>query len=154
MKEDKILNMKRQIPSHGWCFVCGNENPHSIGITMFVDDEGILTSEFTLNETHQGPPGHAHGGASAAILDEVMGLVVWAAGHKVLAANINVNYRKPLPLFQPLTAIAHITEVGERKILSAGEIRLADSTVAVDGSGVYVVAAQFFEKSRFVGGSS
>jgi len=146
--------MKRQLPYHGWCFVCGTDNPHSIGITMFVDDDGIVTSEFTLTESHQGPPGHSHGGASAAILDEVMGLVVWAAGHKVLAANININYRKPLPLFQPLTAVARITEAGERKILSVGEIRLADSTVAVEGSGVYVVAAKFFEQPRILGGSS
>ncbi|MBL0345264.1 PaaI family thioesterase [Candidatus Villigracilis affinis] len=94
--------MKRQIPYHGWCFVCGPDNPNGIGITMFVDDDGVLTSEFTLNETHQGPPGHTHGGASAAILDEIMGLVVWAAGHKVVAANININYRKMLPLHQPL----------------------------------------------------
>ncbi len=146
--------MKRQLPYHGWCFVCGTDNPHSIGITMFVDDDGIVTSEFTLKESHQGPPGHSHGGASAAILDEVMGLVVWAAGHKVLAANININYRKPLPLFQPLIAVARMTETGERKILSVGEIRLADSTVAVEGSGVYVVAAKFFEQPRILGGSS
>ena len=97
MKGDKIFGMKRQIPYHGWCFVCGTDNPHSIGITMFVDDEGVLTSEFTLEERHQGPPGHAHGGASAAILDEVMGLVVWAAGHKVLAANINIPAVKYIP---------------------------------------------------------
>lgn len=154
MKEDKIFGMKRQLPYHGWCFVCGDENPRSIGITMFVDDDGVLTSEFTLNETHQGPPGHAHGGASAAILDEVMGLVVWASGHKVLAANININYRKPLPLFQPLVVEARVTQVGERKIISKGEIKLADSTVAVSGSGVYVVADKFFENSRFVKGSA
>ena len=144
MKADKIIRMKRQIPYHGWCFVCGNENPHGIGITMFVDDDGVLTSEFTLNKAHQGPPGHTHGGASAAILDEVMGLVVWAAGHQVVAANININYRKPLPLHQPLFAEAHILEVGERKIISAGEIKLADSTVAVSGSGVYVIAPHLF----------
>lgn len=113
---------------------------------MFVDDEGVLTSEFTLSDRHQGPPGHAHGGASAAILDEVMGLVVWAAAHKVLAANININYRKPLPLKQPLLAEARITEVGERKIISGGKIILPDSTVAVEGSGVYVIASRFFEK--------
>lgn len=114
---------------------------------MFVDDEGILTSEFTLSDRHQGPPGHAHGGASAAILDEVMGLVVWAAGHKVLAANININYRKPLPLHQPLTAEARVTEVGERKIISVGKIMLPDSTVAVEGGGVYVIASRFFERA-------
>ncbi|HMZ06062.1 MAG TPA: PaaI family thioesterase [Anaerolineales bacterium] len=143
--------MKRQIPYHGWCFVCGTDNPHSIGITMFVDEEGVLTSEFTLADRHQGPPGHAHGGASAAILDEVMGLVVWAAGHKVLAANININYRKPLPLHIPLLAEACITEVGERKISSVGKILLPDSTVAVEGSGVYVVAKHFFENSLLNG---
>ena len=151
MKEDKIIAMKRKIPYHGWCFVCGTENPHSIGITMFVDDNGVLTSEFTLNKTHQGPPGHAHGGASAAVLDEVMGLVVWAAGYKVVAANINVNYRKMLPLEKTLLAVARITQVGERKIVSEGEIRLADSTVAVDGSGVYVIAPHLFKKSPLEG---
>ena len=140
--------MKRQLPYHGWCFVCGPENPHGIGITMFVDDDGVLTSEFTLNEAHQGPPGHTHGGASAAILDEVMGLVVWSAGHQVVAANININYRKPLPLHQPLLAEARITEVGERKIISVGEIKLADSTVAVSGSGVYVIAPHLFEQVK------
>jgi len=146
--------MKHQIPYHGSCFVCGNENPHGIGITMFVDDDGLLTSEFTLTEAHQGPPGHSHGGASAAILDEVMGLVVWAAGHKVLAANININYRKPLPLHVPLLAESRITEVGKRKIISEGKIKLPDSTVAVEGSGVYVIANVFFEKSMFNGGGS
>jgi uncharacterized protein (TIGR00369 family) len=138
--------MKRQIPYHGWCFVCGTDNPHSIGITMFVDDDGVLTSEFTLNEAHQGPPGHTHGGASAAILDEAMGLCVWAAGHMVLAANLEVNYRKPLPLNQPLTLEARITQVEERKIHTIGEIKLADSTVAVSGRGLYISAPHLFEQ--------
>lgn len=143
--------MKRQLPYHGWCFVCGKENPHSIGLTMFVDEQGVLTSEFTLNETHQGPPGHTHGGASAAILDEVMGLVVWAAGHQVVAASIHIQYHKPLPLHQPLLAVARITQVEKRKIFSTGEIRLAGSTIAVSGSGVYVIAPHLFEESHLKG---
>ncbi len=143
--------MKRQIPYHGWCFVCGNENPHSIGITMFVDDDGVLTSEFTLTEAHQGPPGHSHGGASAAVLDEAMGLVVWAAGHKVAAVNIEINYHKPLPLNQPLTLEARITQKDERKIFSTGEIKLADSTVAVSGRGIYVAAPKLFANVKLQG---
>ncbi|WKZ34648.1 MAG: PaaI family thioesterase [Anaerolineales bacterium] len=137
--------MKRQLPYHGWCFVCGRDNPHSIGLTWFVDDDGIMTSGFTLNEAQQGPPGHAHGGASAAILDEAMGLVVWAAGHKVAAVNLEINYHKPLPLNQPLTLEARIIQIDERKILSSGEIKLADSTVAVSGRGIYVTAPKLFE---------
>ncbi len=138
--------MKRKIPEHGWCFVCGSENPHSIGLTLWVDDEGVMTSEFTLNKAQQGPPGLAHGGASAAILDESMGLVVWAAGLKVAAVNININYRKPLPLNQPLRLEARIIERGEDKVLSSGEIYLPDGTIAVSGTGIYVVAPQLFEK--------
>lgn len=118
---------------------------------MFVDDEGVLTSEFTLTEAHQGPPGHAHGGSSAAVLDEAMGLVVWAAGHKVAAVNIEINYHKPLPLNQPLVVEAHIAQVDDRKIFSAGEIKLADSTVAVSGRGIYVVAPKLFEEVRLKG---
>jgi uncharacterized protein (TIGR00369 family) len=142
--------MKRQLPFHGWCFVCGHDNPHSIGVTWFIED-GVMTSEFMLSEAQQGPPGHAHGGASAAILDEAMGLVVWAAGHKVAAVNIEINYHKPLPLHQPLTLEAKISQVDERKIFSVGEIRLADSTVAVSGRGIYVPAPKLFESVHLGG---
>ncbi len=136
--------MKRKVPEHGWCFVCGSENPHSIGITMWVDDNGVMTSEFTLTDAQQGPPGLSHGGASAAILDETMGLVVWAAGMKVAVVNIEINYHKPLPLHQPLSLEARITEKDERKVFSSGEIRLPDGTVAVSGRGIYVVAPHLF----------
>ena len=138
--------MKRQVPSHGWCFVCGTENPQSIGITMFVDDHGVLTSEFTLTKSQQGPPGYAHGGASAALLDEAMGLVVWAAGYKVAAVNIDINYHKPLPLETQLILESRVTQIDKRKVFSTGEIKLQDGTVMVSGRGIYVVAPNLFEK--------
>ena len=146
---DYNSRMKRKLPEHGWCFVCGSENPHGIGLTLWVDDDGVLTSEFTLDEAQQGPPGHAHGGASAAILDEAMGLVVWAAGLKVAAVNLEINYHQPLPLHQPLTFEARITQKDERKIFSTGEIKLPDGSVAVSGRGIYVVAPQLFENGAF-----
>jgi len=137
--------MRQKLPEHGWCFVCGSENPHSIGLTWWVDD-GVLTSDFTLNDSQQGPPHHAHGGASAAILDEAMGLVVWATGLKVAAVNLEVNYLKPLPLHQPLTVEARITQKDERKIFSSGEIKLSNGVTAVNGRGIYVIAPQLFGK--------
>jgi acyl-coenzyme A thioesterase PaaI-like protein len=140
--------MKRKLPEHGWCFVCGSENPHSIGITMWVDDDGILTSEFILNDAQQGPPNLAHGGASAAILDEAMGLVVWAAGLEVAAVNLEIKYQKPLPLHQPLRVEARITQKDGHKVFSAGEIKLADGMTAVSGRGIYVVAPQLFENAE------
>lgn len=113
---------------------------------MFVDENGVLTSEFTLTKAQQGPPGHAHGGASAALLDEAMGLVVWAAGHKVAAVNVEINYHKPLPLNQPLNLEARVTQIDKRKVFSTGEIKLADGIVMVSGRGIYVAAPNLFEK--------
>ena len=137
--------MKKALPYHGSCFVCGSENPHGIGLTWYVDSEtGILTSDFTLNESQQGPPGCAHGGASAAILDEAMGLVVWAAGLRVAAVNLEINYHKPLPLHRQVFLETRITQQDERKIFSTGEIKIADGTVCVSGRGIYVVAPQLF----------
>jgi len=114
-------------------------------MTWWVEEDGRLTADCTLDLAKQGPPGHAHGGASAAILDEAMGLVVWAAGHKVAAAKIEINYRKPVPLNQPLHVEGRITEQNDRKIYSVGEILLSDGTVAVSGRGLYVVAPKLFE---------
>jgi len=136
----------RKLPEHGWCFVCGTSNPHSIGVSWYVHDDGRLTSEFTLNEAQQGPPGHAHGGASAALLDEAMGLVVWAAGLKVASVNLEINYHKPVPLQQPLTLETRISQKDERKTFATGEIKLADGTVAVSGRGIYVAAPKLFDQ--------
>ena len=137
--------MKRKFPEPGHCFVCGTENPHSIGLTWWFVYHGVMTASFSLTQAQQGPPGHAHGGASAAILDEAMGLVVWAAGIKAAAVNIEIDYLKPVPLGQPLTLEARVTVHEQNKTLSSGEIRLADGSVAVSGRGIYVSAPRLFE---------
>jgi len=139
----------KQLPEHGPCFVCGSDNPHSIGLTWYADDHGAILSDFTLNEGQQGPPGHAHGGASAAILDEAMGAAVWRAGYNVAVVNLELNYRRPVPLGQPLKLEARLSGQDGRKVFATGEICLQDGTVAVSGRGIYVEAPQLFEPVRF-----
>ena len=139
---------RKRLPEHGSCFICGSENPHNIGIHWFVNEKGIVSSEFTLTLAQQGPPGHAHGGLSAAVLDEVMGAAVWYAGYTVAAANLEVNYRKPVPLGQAVSTKGYITRRSGRKIYTRGEIYLPDGTVAVTGRGMYILAPHLFEKSK------
>ena len=45
-----------------------------------------------------GPPGHVHGGAMAAALDEAMGAVCWMNDHKTVAATISVKFLSMLPI--------------------------------------------------------
>jgi len=136
----------KPIPEHGPCFVCGSQNPHNMGVTWWAGDDGAVTTDVTLTEAQQGPPGYAHGGASAALLDEVMGAAVWRAGYQVAAVNLEVEYRRPVPLGRPIHVEGKVVEKEGRTVRARGEIRLADGTVAVVGRGIYVEAPHLFDR--------
>jgi acyl-coenzyme A thioesterase PaaI-like protein len=138
----------KQLPEHGPCFICGSENPHNLGLHWYVDEKGVVSSEFALTLAQQGPPGYAHGGLSAAVLDEVMGAAVWQAGYTVAAAKIEVNYRKPVPLGPCIKTRGYITRRIGRKIYAHGEICLPDGALLVEGKGLFIVAPQLFQTSK------
>jgi acyl-coenzyme A thioesterase PaaI-like protein len=141
--------MKRQLAEHGYCFVCGKENPHGIGLTWFADENHIIYASFNLTEAQQGPPGYAHGGASAAILDEALGAAIWNAGYNVAVVRLEMTYHLPLPLHTPLRLEARMTRRYRRRRFATGEIYLPDGRVAVRARGIYVEAPQLFEARRY-----
>jgi uncharacterized protein (TIGR00369 family) len=134
----------RKLAEHGPCFICGTANPHNMGVTWLADDEGRIHTTVTLSLAQQGPPGHVHGGASAALLDEIMGMAVWNAGHQVASVNLECEYRRPLPLGVELHVHGEIVEQTGRAIRTRGAITLPDGTQAVIGRGIYVEAPHLF----------
>lgn len=64
----------------------------------------------------EGPPGHAHGGATAAVMDEAMGSSAWLAGYPVVAAHIEVDFRALLPLGTDAYLEAWVDRVEGRKV--------------------------------------
>ncbi len=136
----------KPIPEHGPCYICGHQNPHNMGVTWWERNDGAIVTDITLNEAQQGPPGHAHGGASAALLDEVMGAAVWRAGYQVAAVNLEVEYRKPVPLGQPIHIEGVVIEQIGRTVRARSELHLADGTVAVIGRGIYAEAPHLFDR--------
>ncbi len=102
-----------------------------------------IYAEFEFDEAQQGPPGHAHGGASAAVIDEAMGAVVWQSGLQALLANLNLDYRLPVPLHTPLRAEAELQKLEGRKAFARGRILVGDR-VAVEGTGLFVHIPTFF----------
>ena len=79
-----------------------------------------------------------------------MGAVVWRSGLKVVLANLNLDYRQPIPLDTPLRVEAWVEKIVEgRKAYTAGWILLADSTVTVEGKGLFVHAPHLFSVELF-----
>ena len=86
----------------------------------------------------EGPPGHAHGGSQAAVLDEAMGALGWLDGHTVLAAKIEVNFRRSLPIGSFVTIEAKVTGSEGKKIFISGTLTGDDGTVYADSTGLFV----------------
>ncbi len=139
----------KPISEHGPCYICGTENPHSVGLTWYAKEDGSIFSEFTLTIKQQGPLGHIHGGASAAVLDEVIGVAIWRAGYNVAVVNMELNFRQAIPVDSTVTVEARMTKKEGRKVFGTGEIYLPDGSVAVSCTGIYVEASHLFEESRY-----
>jgi acyl-coenzyme A thioesterase PaaI-like protein len=145
--------MAEPLAEHGVCFVCGGANPHGLGLRWYEQrqaDGGLLVfTEFSFNEYQQGPPHHAHGGATAAVLDEVMGVVAWRSGLKVVLASFKLDYHRPVPLFVPLRAEGWVAAQDERKASTKGRLLLPDGNTAVSASGLYIQAPHLFTQDFY-----
>lgn len=103
---------------HGSRFTFGPQ-PGGFGAEFYLETDGAVSGQVTLTIEKEGPPGHAHGGSLATLLDEAMGMAVWSQGLRVLAANLNVNYKRPVPLNQPITVRGWVER---RKVFTAAAI--------------------------------
>src|SRR3989344_3391512 len=73
-------------------FLCGSPNGSRLRLTYFWNDRThTLGGETWFGPKCEGPPGSAHGGSMAALLDETMGASAWVSGHSVVAAQISVS---------------------------------------------------------------
>jgi len=129
--------MQKQ-PNSRMCFVCGMQNPIGLKAFFYQDEEGRVVAHFTGKEEHQGYPGVMHGGIVTALLDEVIGRVAIAQDLWAVTAKLEVRFRRPVPLGQPLTLVGEMTRLRSRTLEAHGEIRLEDGTVAVEAEGVYI----------------
>lgn len=86
----------------------------------------------------QGPPGHAHGGAVAAVLDEALGIAAWAAGYPVVAARLVTEFRQMLPLGTVCAVETTIESVEGRKVRVTGRLVGDDGTVYADAESLLV----------------
>ena len=72
------------------------------------------------------------------LLDEAAGRVLTQRNLWMATARLDLRYRQPVPIGQPLTVVGEIVRLKSRSLEAHGEIRLADGTVAVEATGIYV----------------
>ena len=142
-----------------YCMVCGVENQFGLQTRFYETEENELIAIFTPREEHQSYPGIAHGGVSAALLDEVIGRAIMIHHDQEtfgVTMDLQVKYRKPVPLGVELKAVARITRDSGRRFAGSGELYLPDGSVAVSAEGKYlkrnvsdITSTEFIENEWF-----
>lgn len=98
-------------------FVSGDPAGSRLRVRYFRrGSDGRLVGRAWFGPGTQGPPGHAHGGSIAAVLDEAMGAAAWMAGHRAVAAHLGTNFKRMLPLGTDTLLEAWVERVEGRKV--------------------------------------
>ncbi len=124
----------------GCSFVSGDPTGPRMRVAYFVRDvDRAMAGRVWFGPLAQGPPKHAHGGAIASLLDEVMGAAGWLAGHRVVAAKIEVDFKRPVQLGSTCTFEGSVAKVDGRRVHMVGALTLPDGAIASTSSGLYIV---------------
>jgi len=99
---------------------------------------------------HEGGPGVAHGGWTAAAMDEVLGHLNLLMGQMAVTGSLTVDFLKPVPIERPLELRAWCEGVENGRRRNHGELTLAATgAVLARAHGVFVERDQsHFERYR------
>ncbi|XP_077988413.1 acyl-coenzyme A thioesterase THEM4-like [Glandiceps talaboti] len=106
---------------------CNKKESKAVGVCQF----GPLA---------EGPPGHAHGGAVATMIDTMAGhLVNHVFEGMAMTVAMNVYYKRAIPLQTAILMEAEIEEDGERKMKASSRLKSADGSILyTEGSLIFI----------------
>ena len=140
---------KEQITNN--CFGCGPGNEAGLRLEFVLDKQRErFVCHFQLADRFVGPPGHAHGGIIATILDEAMGKVNKLRHVVAVTSEMTVNYLKPVPLKQPLRVESREVKVTGRKHINMAEILNEKGEVLARSQGLFIAIDPHRMFARFV----
>jgi uncharacterized protein (TIGR00369 family) len=104
------------------CFVCGTENPG--GLNVAPEREGHkVVARFVPGDAHRGYSKAVHGGITASLLDEVVGVAAGQrAGVKCATVALSVQYWRPLTVGMEVRAEGWYVRRHGKLVLGSGRV--------------------------------
>lgn len=120
--------------TNGNCFVCGEKNPNGLRLHFEIDPERkTLKTTFISPPTFQGWDGLVHGGIIATLLDEAMAKLSYELGYDTVTASLEIKFKKPAPILEPLEVYGEIIEVRKRWVRAKAILKAKDGTILAEG---------------------
>ena len=121
------------------CLVCGYENNFGLHMSFYETEDNLVVGTLNGSFQHQSYPERMHGGLITAALDETIGRALWLVERDIYAVTteINVKFRKPVPLGKELYVVGEIVRNTSRIFEGAGKIRDETGAVYATATGTY-----------------
>ena len=101
--------------------------------TIRTADFGRLVADFVVRDELTNPAGVLHGGAATAILDDLIGAMVFTLGREFAftSVNLSIDFLHAARLGDTVTATAEVVRAGKNIIHCEGRIEAADGKIIV-----------------------
>jgi acyl-coenzyme A thioesterase PaaI-like protein len=116
--------------------VIGLGNPVAAPLRMRIEGEQVVGIA-SFGTQYEGPPGHVHGGITAAAFDEVLGMAQARTGKPGMTGTLTIRYRQPTPLHREVVFRGWVDRIDGRKIFAAGTLH-AGETLCAEAEGVFI----------------
>ena len=127
---DQVAFQDESYSKGNYCWVCGNENPHSLRIKSYWDgDESVCTWKAQDYYT-AGWPNVLNGGIISGLIDCHCVLTAFAAYYRdkqpeeretpqywFATASLRIDFLRPTPVDKPVQLRARIQEMKQKKVL-------------------------------------
>ncbi|MGK5172947.1 PaaI family thioesterase [Geodermatophilus sp. CPCC 205761] len=140
--------------------VVGAGNGMAVPLQWEVADGAVLARP-RLGRVYEGPPTYLHGGIAALLMDQVLGQAAIVAGRWGMTIDLQLRYRRPVPLYTPLRLTGRVSAVDGRRTTAVGGIttEAAPDLPLVEASATFVapspeVAARYFDGVRAADGAA
>lgn len=127
-------------PHHDRCLGCGPQNPHGFHLTVYPDGDKVITTH-AFDERHVGAPGIAHGGAVAAVLDDLYGFLLFRAGGPAVTRKLKVEYLSPALLGVTYTFEASILSLNGRKLRVSARVTRPDGPAIATSKALFIMVS-------------
>lgn len=115
----------------------GLRNPAAPPMHVNHEPDGSTWAEVHLGAAYEGPPGCAHGGVSALLLDHLMGVTASQLGRVTLTGTLTLKYVNPLPLGL-VRLDGRISGEEGRKVFVEATIKGA-AGIALEATGIFII---------------
>ena len=115
--------------AHPNCIVCSLANTAGFNIDFDVMDNNEIKAEIRFDSHCEGYHKMMHGGVISTILDGAMTNCIFAQGHTAVTVEMNIRFRHPVSIEEPVTVIARVANRSyplyymESELLQNGEVK-------------------------------